>query len=123
VSILTGRTKTQFSCMYSSMTLLESTRFLHCSCPPPRGRHTVNFDQFTEVIYEIWVVKLSCFFFVFFFFRGYGDLNYSFCIFAKNCCNFLMRSLIALKFGTNKEHIKVNSGAEFGMKYPMCRDQ
>ena len=33
----------------------------------------------------------------------------------KNCCNFLIHSLIALKFGTNKEHIKVNSGTEFGM--------
>jgi len=33
----------------------------------------------------------------------------------KNRCNFLMRRLIALKFGTNKEHIKVNSGTEFGM--------
>ena len=37
-----------------------------------------------------------------------------------------MRSLIALKFGTNKKNIKVNLGTEFGMKfdkYPMCKDQ
>ena len=26
-----------------------------------------------------------------------------------------MRSLIALKFGTNKEYVKVNLGTEFGM--------
>ena len=31
----------------------------------------------------------------------------------KNCCNFLMRGLIALKFGTIKVHIEVNLGAEF----------
>ena len=33
-----------------------------------------------------------------------------------------MCSLIALKFGTNKEHIKVNSGAEFGMNLTMCKE-
>ena len=33
----------------------------------------------------------------------------------KNCCNFLTSSLIALKFSTIKENIKVNSGTEFGM--------
>jgi len=28
-----------------------------------------------------------------------------------------MYSLIALKFGANKEHIKLNSGTEFGMNF------
>jgi len=46
--------------------------------------------------------------------RGLGGLDYSFCTLAKNC-NFLMWSLMALKFGTNKEHIKVNSGTEIGI--------
>ena len=49
------------------------------------------------------------------FFRGLGGLRLFFLHTCKNCCNFLMRSLIALKFGTNKQHIKVNSGEEFGM--------
>jgi len=51
----------------------------------------------------------------FFFFRGLGGLRLFFQHTCKNYCNFLMCSLIALKFGTNKEHIKVNSGTEFGM--------
>ena len=34
---------------------------------------------------------------------------------SKNCLNFLMYNLIALKFGTNKEQIKVNSSTEFDM--------
>jgi len=43
----------------------------------------------------------------FFFFRGVakGGLDYSFCTLAKKRCNFLVCSLIALKFGKNKEHI------------------
>ena len=44
----------------------------------------------------------------FFFLRGLKGLG---CIY-KNHCYFLMCSLIALKFGTNKEHIK---GTVFGM--------
>ena len=43
----------------------------------------------------------------------------------QNHCNFLMCSPIALKFGTDKEHIKVNSGTEFGMNLigiPMCKE-
>ena len=44
-----------------------------------------------------------------FFSGGWGGLNY------KNRYKFLMHYLITLKFGTNKEHIKVNSGTEFGM--------
>ena len=55
------------------------------------------------------------FFFIFFFFRGLGGgLRLFFLHTCKNCCNFLMHSLIALKFGI-KEYIKVNSGTEFGM--------
>jgi len=51
----------------------------------------------------------------FFFFRGLRGLDCSFRTLAKNCCNYLMCGLIALKFGTNREHIKVDSGTEFGM--------
>ena len=51
---------------------------------------------------------------MFFVGRGLGGLDYFFTHLQK-CCNFLMCSLIALKFGTNKEHIKVNLGTEFGM--------
>ena len=57
------------------------------------------------------MVKLSCFFLI----QGVGGLRSFLLHTCKNCCNFLMHSLIALKFGTNKEHIKVNSGTEFGM--------
>ena len=52
--------------------------------------------------------------FIFFFFRGLGGLRLFFSHTCKNR-NFLMGSLVALKFGTSKEHIKVNSGSEFGM--------
>ena len=58
----------------------------------------------------IWVVKLLWFFLL----PGVRGLRL-FLHTYKNHCNFLMYSLIALKFGTNKEHIKVNSGTEFGM--------
>ena len=58
--------------------------------------------------------------FMFFFLRffissGVGGLEIFFSHTCENRCNFLMRNLIVLKFGTNKEHIKVNSGTEFGM--------
>jgi len=58
--------------------------------------------------------------FVFFFFSS-GGLDCFFCTLAKKYCKFLMCSLI-LKFGTNKEHIKENSGTEFGMNL-MCKEQ
>ena len=65
------------------------------------------------------------FFRFFFFSRGLGGLRLFFLHTCKNCCNFLMHGLIALKFGPNKEHIiKVNSGTEFWYefsKYPMCK--
>jgi len=54
-------------------------------------------------------------FFLSFFFRELRGLDYSFNTLAKNRCNFLMHSLITLKFGTNKDNIMVNSGTEFGM--------
>ena len=54
-------------------------------------------------------------FIFFFFFRGLGELRLFLSYTCKNHCNFLMCSPIALKFGTDKEHIKVNSGTEFGM--------
>ena len=41
--------------------------------------------------------------------EGLGSLDYSLHTIAK-ITNFLMYCLIALKFGTNKEHRKVNSG-------------
>jgi len=49
------------------------------------------------------------------FFKGLRGLRLFFSHTCKIRCNFLMCSLIALKFFTNKEHIKVNSGTEFGM--------
>jgi len=56
------------------------------------------------------------FFFAFFFFlRGLGGLRLFFLHTCKISCNLIMCSLIALKFGTKKEHIKVNSGTEFGI--------
>ena len=60
-------------------------------------------------------------FLFFFLLQGLGGLDYPFCTLAKNRCNFLMCSLIALKFGTDKEHIKVN-WYEFD-KYPMSKEQ
>jgi len=56
---------------------------------------------------------VTCFFF--FLLQGVRGAYIVFSHTCKNCCNFLMRSLIALKFGKNKEHIKANSGTEFGM--------
>ena len=47
-------------------------------------------------------------FHVFFSSSWFGGLDYSLRTLAKNSCNFLMHSLIVLKFGTNKDHIKVN---------------
>ena len=54
---------------------------------------------------------------LFFFFMELGGLDNSFHIFyaKKITVTFLMHSLIALKFGTNKKHIKVNSATEFGI--------
>ena len=47
--------------------------------------------------------------------QGVGGLRLFFLHTCEKCCNFSMHSLIALKFGINKEHIKENSGTEFGM--------
>ena len=72
-------------------------------------------SKFWLVCCEIWVVKLLCFFFIFFLLQGVRGLRLFFLHTWKKCCYFLMSCLIALKFGTNKKHIKVNSGTEFGM--------
>jgi len=66
------------------------------------------------------VVKLSCFFLLL---QAVGGLKLFFLHINKNQCNFLMCSL---KFGTNKEQMKVNSGTEFGInfdKHPMCKER
>ena len=42
VSILTGKKKTAFSCVHSSIAPSQSTLFLRYSCPPDRVRHTAN---------------------------------------------------------------------------------
>ena len=60
------------------------------------------------------MIKLLFFFLDFFSLGGWG-IKLFFLHTCKNRYNFLMCSLIALKFGTNKEHIKVNSGTKFGM--------
>ena len=88
----------------------KDTGASHCEYINRKNQNAI-FTQFALVIHEIWVIKLS----FFFFFRGLGGLRLLFSHTCKNCCNFSMRSLIALKFGTNKEHIKENSGTEFGM--------
>jgi len=49
-----------------------------------------------------------------FFLQGLGGLRF-FLHTCKSRCTFLICSLIALIFGTNKEHINMNSGTEFGM--------
>ena len=58
VSILTGRKKTAFSCVHSSMAFSPNTLFLHYSCPPGRVRHTANLIKFATAICEIWVFKI-----------------------------------------------------------------
>jgi len=65
--------------------------------------------------------------FVFFFSSSGGwGLRFFFSHTCKNRCNFLICSLITLKFGISKEHTKVNSGTEFGTyefdKYSMCKE-
>ena len=49
------------------------------------------------------------------FFRGLGGLRLFFLHTCKYRCNLLMCSLIASKFGTNKDQIKVNLDTEFEM--------
>ena len=62
----------------------KSTQFLHYSCPPPKRTHTANYDQFAEVIHDIWVVKHSCFFSLIFLSRLFISHT------CKNCCSLLI---------------------------------
>ena len=110
VSILTGRTKTSFSHLcISVITYLIGTKFatqlpasqgsLHSKCEGNRSSH------FRDTSCQSFV--FSSFFFFFFFF-------FVFLHTCKNCYNKQMRTLIALKFGTQKGSPKANPSIKFG---------
>ena len=80
------------------MVLLQSTSFLHCSCPPGRVGHKANFIEFIPAIGKMWA-KFSIFFFVFFFFlKGSTEAKF---FFSHTLQNLLLiastYTLIALK--------------------------
>ena len=103
VSILTGSTKTSFSHLcISVITYRIGTKFatqlpasqgsLHSKCEGNRSSH------FRDT---------SCQSFVFFFFFVFSHT-------CKNCYNKQTRTLIALKFGTQKGSLKANPSIKFG---------
>jgi len=69
------RTKIQ---LHACIVLLPPSQEAHGFCSlTPRGCHTANFIEFAAAIYQIWVVKLSCFSFIFLFLQGAGGLDFS----------------------------------------------
>ena len=92
--------------------LLQSTPFLHYSCPPSRVRHTENLIKFATAVCEIWAFKISFKFLHFFLLCRTGALI-SFRTLSKNCYKMQMCSLIAMIFGTNEERVMVDSRTKF----------
>ena len=87
--------------------LLQSTPFLHYSCPPSRIHHTANLNKFATAICEIWA-------FVFFLCRtGVTGPSISFRTLCTNCYKMQMCNLIASIFGTNEECVTVDSRTKF----------
>ena len=86
--------------------LLQSTPFLHYSCPPGRIGHTANLIKFTIAICEIYMSVQSFDFISLFFFMPYGSLIYF---------RTVHKNLIASIFGTNEECIKANSRTTFAL--------
>ena len=76
MSILTGRKKTAFSCVHSSMAPSQSTPFLHYSCVPGRVHHTANLIKFATAICKIWVFKILFQFLFLMPYRGYGGFDF-----------------------------------------------
>ena len=132
MSILTGRKKTAFSRMNSSMhawPLLQSTPFLHYSCPPSISHtidyglrrllssygHTVtaNLIKFAAAICEIWAFKVSFQFLRFFLIirlMPYGrGFDY------KNANVYNSIPSVPYIIGTDEERVTVDSRTTFAV--------
>ena len=114
VSILTGRKKTAFSYVHSSMDLLQNTPFLHYSCPPGRVCHKANLNKFVTR-YGHTNFRLNIFVFFLFLCRtpGVTGVPISFRTLCKNCYKMQTCNLIASIFGTNEECVMVDSCTKF----------
>ena len=87
--------------------LLQSTPFLHYSCPPDRVRHTANLIKYRSS-------KFHFNFFVFFLCRTRALISlHTLC---KNCYKMQTCNPIALIFDTNKKRVTVDSCTKFVVK-------
>ena len=111
----TGKKKKLFHTCIVPWPLLQSTLFLHYSCPPGKARHTANLIKFATAICEIWASKISFEFLRFFLLMLYGGLRGLRFIFAlcKNCYKMQMCNSIASIFGTNEERVTMDSHTKF----------
>ena len=106
VSILTGRTKTSFSHLcISVITYLIGTKFATQLSASQGSLHS-KFEGNRSSHFRDTSCQSFVFFFVFFFFV--------FSHTCKKCCNKQTRTLIALKFGTQKGSPKANPSIKFG---------
>ena len=93
--------------------LLQSTPYLHYSCPPGRVSHSANLIKFATAICKIWVFKNFLVFFFFLCCTGAMGASISFRTLCKNCYKLQTCNLIASIFGTNEERVTVDSCTKF----------
>ena len=108
VSILTGRTKTQFSHSVALCCLDETRRFLLWTRPPTSELHIPNLSEIASSVPRYATSKIglvSSFFFLIIFFL----FSHTY----KNCYKTRTPYPIALKFGTQKGDIKARLGTNF----------
>ena len=110
VSILTGRKKTQFSHLRSSVLPDETKRFLLWTCPPIAALHIPNLSEIASRVPEICDFKNWLSFFVLFFLLFFFFLSHTY----KNCYKTQTPHPVALKVGTQKGDIKAHRGTNFG---------
>ena len=107
VSILTGRTKTSFSHLcISVITYLIGTKFA-TQFPASQGSLHSKFEGNRSSHFRDTSCQSFVFFLRFFFFFVFSHT-------CKNCCNKQIRTLIALKFCTQKGSPKANPSIKFG---------
>ena len=116
VSIFTGRKTQLFHTCIAPRPLLQSTPFLHYSCPPSRVRHTANLINLQQPFAKYGHSKFHFNFFVFssyIYHMGAMGASISFRTLCKNCYKMQTCNSIASIFDTNEECVTVDTCTTF----------
>ena len=116
MSILTGRKNTAFSCVNSSMAPSPKQTIFVLYLFSRLGKPHSTFDLVRNS--HLRDMNIQSFDLITLFFSSYAvmrdtEASEYFCTLCKNCYKIQMCNWIAAIFGTNEEHIKMNSCTKF----------